>query len=548
MTAATYERVSRQFQSTGFSLSTQKQGLEDFCAANGWTVPEHLRFRDGEDADASGADWDLPGLTRLLDHASRREFSVLVVPDLDRFARTLVKGLVLEEQLKQYGVRVVYQRVPTEDSPEGDLMKQQLFAFAEYERKKTKLRTMVNKRQKALLGLVVGSGPVRYGYAYVRTSRGTRQPASGFTPDPVTAPIARRIFASLETRSTWEVCADLNRDGVPGPRGGLWRPHTLRDIATDPTYKGTWLYGKTSAASPVPVTVPPLVDVGLWQRVQDALAARQRGQLRRPRGKRQDDAYLLRGLLTCGVEGCDRPLMARHNNGRRYYGCPHHYHTDRRWAEYPVCPLPDVPAEALEALAWHVVTQTVLDRGNLRQGLAGAREERTAAEAARQDRLASFDRQIVEKRARLKRLAEAIGDAGDAELRRLLLGQGKETEELLARFQRERDELAAEPLEGLGEDELLSLEQFEAEVAAGAEVATPAHRRRIYELLRLRARLIPDPDGVLLGTRHRFRVEWRGLIPLLGTAPCSLKMWCVSQYSGLSRSLTISRSESVAAG
>src|SRR5262245_4797243 len=243
--AATYERVSRQFQSTGFSLTTQRQSLEDFCAANGWTVPESLRFRDGEDADASGSAWNLPGLTALLEAARARAFTVLVVPDLDRFARNLIKGLVLHDQLKQYGVRVVYQRVPTEDTPEGRLLRTQLFAFAEYEREKTRLRTMINKGQKALLGQVVGSGPVRYGYAYTHTVRGTRRPASGFRPDPTTAAVVQRIYAALLTRSTWEVCADLNRDAVPAPKGGVWRPRTLLLVAKDPAYKGEWLYGKT---------------------------------------------------------------------------------------------------------------------------------------------------------------------------------------------------------------------------------------------------------------------------------------------------------------
>src|SRR3989442_3075935 len=129
---------------------------------------------------------------------------------------------------------------------------------------------MINKRQKALLGLVVGSGPVRYGYRYTHVLRGTRRAASGFEPDPTTAPVVARIFQALLSRSTWEVCAELNRDKVPAPRGGEWHPHTLRDIATDATYKGTWSYGKTSTGpAPVPVPVPELVDADLWRKVQD---------------------------------------------------------------------------------------------------------------------------------------------------------------------------------------------------------------------------------------------------------------------------------------
>lgn len=38
----------------GFSLGAQHQSLEDFTRAHGWLLPEQLRFRDGEDEDASG--------------------------------------------------------------------------------------------------------------------------------------------------------------------------------------------------------------------------------------------------------------------------------------------------------------------------------------------------------------------------------------------------------------------------------------------------------------------------------------------------------------
>ncbi len=194
--AATYERVSTRDQGRhGFSLGAQHQSLEEFARLQGWVLPEHLRFRDGEDADASGAAWDLPGITAVLDAARRREFQVLAVPDLDRFARSLTKGLVLEEQLKTYGVRVVYQRVPVDDSPEGRLLKHQLFSFAEFEREKTTLRTTMGRRMKAQLGQVVGGGGrPPFGYRFVYALRDDRRRIYGIEPDPITAPIARRIL------------------------------------------------------------------------------------------------------------------------------------------------------------------------------------------------------------------------------------------------------------------------------------------------------------------------------------------------------------------
>jgi hypothetical protein len=41
--------------------------------------------------------------------------------------------------------------------------------------------------------------------------------------------------------------------------------------------------------------------------------------------------------------------------------------------------------------------------------------------------------------------------------------------------------------------------------------------------LRLRGRVLADPEGLLLGQRNRFRIEWEARIPLLHTAAGLLK-------------------------
>ena len=291
---------------------------------NGWALPEHLRFRDGEDADASGADWDLPGLTAMLDAARRREFGVLIVPDLDRLARSLAKGLVVQEQLKKYGVRTVFLRVPTDDTPEGDLLKNQLLTFAQYERDKTRLRTMLNKQTKARLGEVVGAGPAPYGYRYttrrltngksrvVGSSRTRQRPPSWRGSSRCCPPLdradrrpAQRRGRSRATRRTlaarrhlqhrhqhrlyWHV--DLWQARVSGPR----RRHRRRGAADRrSSRRGTRRKPRCS----------------------------RRHSVRRGRGPLEADPYSVRGLLTCGH--CGAHLRTLTNQSVRYYRCPWH--------------------------------------------------------------------------------------------------------------------------------------------------------------------------------------------------------------------------------
>ncbi|HMM42006.1 MAG TPA: recombinase family protein [Thermomicrobiales bacterium] len=418
--AASYERVSRRTQGQhGYSLAFQRQSVEEFASAQGWSLPEHLRFRDGEEENASGVDWDLPGLTAMLDAARRKEFGVLVTPDLDRFARSLVKGLVLEEQLRKYGVRVVYQRVPVDDTPEGRLLKNQLFGIAEYEREKTLLRTMNGRRQKAREGKVVGAGPAPYGYRYVKNERGKNV---GLEPDPETAPIALRILNALLTRSAIDVCLMLNDEGIPGPTGGPWRMRVVNRIGQSPVYMGVWIYGKhgrrvgPDSDVGIRVPVPAIITRAHHDALQDAMA--HRTVARRGRKPPSEDPYVLRGMMHCGR--CGGLLRVIPNGTTRYYGCLRHLPSVTVRHGMPQCDLQDVYALDLEAALWDAVSNALLDAEQLKVGLQAARERHDEADRLRHDRLAALDAVIARDRKRLDALTLQLLDA-DPERRRGIL-------------------------------------------------------------------------------------------------------------------------------
>jgi site-specific DNA recombinase len=514
--AASYERVSTRAQGQhGFSLGAQHQSLEDFTQAQGWLLPEHLRFRDGEDAAASGADWDLPDLNRMLEAARSRAFTVLVVPDFDRFARSMVKGLVLEEQLKKLGVRVVFQRVPVEDTPEGQLLKNQLYGFAEYDRMKITLRTMMGRRAKAQTGKVVGVGrpPYGYGFTYETLTNGKRR-VCGLEPDPETAHIAQRILTDLRTRSTIDVAEDLNREGIPSPRGARWTATTVYSLGLNAVYCGTWIFGRHSQrATPedpggIAVAVPALITRDEWDAIRGAFAHR----VFTRRGRTSDDAYLLRGRLTCGH--CHGTLRTMTSNGFRYYACGCFRPSDARRLGKPSCDLPAVYALALEAELWRLLRATLLDPDALRLGLDAAQAQHAEGDRLRQERLAAHDAELARQRKRLDVLTSGLADAGDGEVYASILRQAKEVEQLIVRTNAERAELAAVRTEGLSATDADALIAFAEDVGAGFDHATPAERKRLYDLLQVRGTVAADPDGIKLGQRHHFRIDWQAAIPL----------------------------------
>lgn len=212
-TAASYERVSTRPQGvTGFSLGAQEKDAVAFARDHGWTLPDHLRFRDGEDRAASGADWDLEGLNAAMDAAKRHEYQVLIVPDPDRFARNMVKALVLEEQLRKYGVRVVYIRMPLEDTAEGRLLKHQLFSIAEYEREKITFRTARGPREKP--SAASSSAPVP---SHTATATSAEASATASLASSQTRRLRRSCSASIAMRCTALELTWLQSSERPAP-------------------------------------------------------------------------------------------------------------------------------------------------------------------------------------------------------------------------------------------------------------------------------------------------------------------------------------------
>src|SRR5206468_8407761 len=167
--AALYLRVSRQRQAAhGYSLEAQEQDGRQLAGELGAEVDQVHVYRDGEDRDASGADWDLPGLNAMLDAAKRGEFDVLIVYDPDRLARNLAKQLVIEDELKRAAVSLRYVTLRLGDSAEDTLLKNMRSSIAEYERAKIALRTSRGRRAKAQRGEYVGAGAAPYGYRMLR--------------------------------------------------------------------------------------------------------------------------------------------------------------------------------------------------------------------------------------------------------------------------------------------------------------------------------------------------------------------------------------------
>jgi site-specific DNA recombinase len=370
MRVACYVRVSTERQQQAQTIQQQVTQLQTYVAAHdGWTVAEEHIFRDD---GASGAKLDRPGLDALRDHAARAAFDLVLICAPDRLARHFVHQMVVMEELERRSVRVVFIDRPLTDDPHEQLVTQIRGAVAEYE------RTLIAERMRRGRLAKLRSGQLlpwtRAPYGYRLHPERPRDPAA-VSLDPVAAAIVQELFAAYAAggATLHSLAAQPTARRVPTPTGKpVWRPTTIRQLLTNPAYKGQAASGRLrtapaqcrwSALEPVgrgvstrahppeewiTVPVPALVSAEQFELVKRRLAANQQGARRST-----THPYLLRGLVSCEVcrLSCSGVTRTAKDTSYRYYRC-HGKLAKVSSGRSSCCPARFIPASQLDELVW----------------------------------------------------------------------------------------------------------------------------------------------------------------------------------------------------
>jgi site-specific DNA recombinase len=503
MRAAIYTRVSTQGQADGgTSLQTQEDACRAYCAEHGFTiVGTFVETKSGAKL------WERPQLTTLRETLiARKAVDVVVAYAIDRLSRDQAHLGALVTEGDKYGVHYEFVTEDFDRTPVGKMIASAKSFAAEIEREKIAERTMRGIRRKAENGCVVGAGKPPFGYRFTHQQRGDGNVVVGLAEDPTSSPIVRGMFRDAVTRSTLEIAANLNATGVPSPRNGVWRESAVNHLLRNSVYTGSWHY------TDLTVPVPALVTHAQADAALDALVARNNGAIRRGRSPRTDDAFLLRGKLVCG--DCGGPLVTNYNNCVRQYRCGAHAPSRARRNGRPVCALPDLNSDALEAECWRALSDTLLNPDVLAAGLAAAQTERSDADARRQADLAVFDAELAQRRKRLSSQLDELIDAGP-EAKAALREKIAENERAIGKLDRERNALREGPQDGLSAADALSITTFAAQARAGLEAASPAERLALIDQLRVQG--VIRHGGDVRIRRHAYTLEWSAAIPLVLT-------------------------------
>ena len=310
---AVYARYSTGHQ-TFKSIEDQLTLCRAYAERHGWV--EAGAYHDAERSGTTVI--GRSGLFAMLAAADQGDFAVILVEDLDRLSRSASGTHGMLEEMEALDITVCTVSSGVVSDMEVGFKAIQNARYVKSQAEKTR------RGQEGTVKDGRISGQAAYGYRMVLALNG-KNGQREINPDQ--APVVRRIMTDYVAGLTpLEIAKALNAEGVPGPRGGDWKPGAIygnRDVGTGilrnklyvginewgrtvtkhNRHKGTSKARVTPEADRLVIPVPHLriVEDELFQAVQDRIESR-RIAPSSFRDQRRPD-YLLSGLIRCGVCG-----------------------------------------------------------------------------------------------------------------------------------------------------------------------------------------------------------------------------------------------------
>jgi len=231
--AIAYLRVSTDSQADkGIGLEVQRGRVTDYATEHGIELVGVVQeaasggIREGQEFSYEHR----PILLGLIERARAGEYDILLIAKYDRLSRDYATLITLERRFRKLGVSIV----STDEQTNGDgaiaeFIRGQLALVAQLERATIRDRLSAGKAARKLQGRHVHGRPP-YGY---RSQAGILEPVDD------EATIIRRIYRDATDGWTpGRIARELNRDGIPSPRGGRWVSKVVRGILANPAYAG----------------------------------------------------------------------------------------------------------------------------------------------------------------------------------------------------------------------------------------------------------------------------------------------------------------------
>ena len=408
---AVYARVSTTRQAEqDLSLPDQLSQAGAFCLSKGWQVVEQF-----VEAGASATDDRRPEFQKLIDWAtgSDRPVDVVLVHSMSRFFRDQFQSEFYIRKLRKTGVEVVSITQQFENDPTGNMMRQFLGLFDEYQSKENAKHTLRAMRENARQDFWNGSRPP-FGYRAEEAERRGAKVKKRLVIHQPEAATVRLIFDLALGRQgpALGIKAIVNRLNAKGIQfnGKPFHISSIHRMLSSRTYIGQHVFNqrcaKTGEAKPkdqwVQSAVPAIIAEAEFDQVQQSLSAR---SPRRTPPRVVTGPTLLTGLARCG--SCDSGMTIRTGkSGRyRYYTCAGCAQKGKTF-----CTGRSINMNALDGMVIEHLTDRLFQPERLKTILEAYVERSSTAQADRQRKLATAKQWQTEISGKLGRLLQLVAN------------------------------------------------------------------------------------------------------------------------------------------
>ncbi len=451
-----------------------------------------------------------PKFRELLEMAEKGKLDIIVCDVPDRLGRG--DAIAQLEMLgKLCGAGVEYATLSADsDSIEGIIADSAQGLISQIERFNTRRRTMGGRRKRAEQGHIIPHSFRAYGYIHQteRDERG-RIKTSKMIPCEDEARIVYQIFVwcADELMTCSGIAKRLNDMNVPTPRvsrakwnkaTGYWRHNTIRNILRNRTYAGTWHYAKTlfrheelpngkkvrhtvslMRDDAIPIPVPPIVSLELWERAQFQLDENFK-KFRKP----TKNIYILRSRLRCALCNTIMCGQARMSEGKYLYLS---YRCARRLPKYGAerCKANAVNAKKIEPVVKDILRTALSDEERLFAGIRALRKQGAQERKTLEAMLAMCEAAIEKERQKIDRYQDLY--AGSDMTKEQYHVKCDQVSREIEKRQKERDELIAR----LGKCQVLDpaqekdLREIREEIVKHMDWGSPTQWQKLLEMLRV---------------------------------------------------------------
>jgi site-specific DNA recombinase len=406
---ALYARVSTTRQAEAdLSIPDQIKQGEDYCAARGLELVATF-----VEPGASATDDRRPEFQHMMDAAtsSAHPFDLVLVHSISRFFRDQFLSGMYTRKLRKAGVALVSMTQDFQDDPTGNLIRQVLGSFDEYQSRENGKHTLRAMQENARQGFWNGSR-APFGYeAVVRERRGHKlKKVLAIQEDE--AAVVRRIFdlALGGTGVPLGIKAIVNQlnGSTVRYRGKPFHIAAVHRILTATTYMGVHHFNRRDARSRqtkaaeqwVAVAVPPIVTPDEFDQVREILRSR---SPKRAVPRVVGNATLLSGIAKCGTCGSGMTLRTGKSGRYRYYTCAGSAQKGKT-----KCLGRSIAMEALDGMILEHLADKLFTPERLETILAAFVARSAEADANRREHLQHARRVVTEAQGKIGRLLELV--------------------------------------------------------------------------------------------------------------------------------------------